>query len=317
MGKKISRLIGLILIVVIFSQLDWSSLKQALFQANLTYLIIGLAMTLTSAFASSYRWNYLKKIQGLNYSNTQSFIIYCASHLAGSLTPGRVGEFSKIFYLKNDGHSYGRSAFSVILDRLFDVIFLLLFALFGMLLFLNLFQSATAYLAAGLATLIILIIIYTKAPAIRKLTANLFGRLFDKLIAEKYKSFLKINYQEFLTEVKKMKLTHYLAVFLLTALAWLAFFCQMYVLALSVNINIPFLYLATSVTFAGIVTMLPISYLGLGTRDAILIGLFSVYGITKETAIIFSSLILLTYAVMAIAGFIAWQIKPFKIPTEK
>jgi uncharacterized protein (TIRG00374 family) len=91
----------------------------------------------------------------------------------------------------------------------------------------------------------------------------------------------------------------------------------MFLFAKSLNINIPIVYLAISVTLAGIVSMLPISYLGLGTRDAILVAIFAQFNITKEVTIVFSTLILSTYIIMAGAGLIAWQINPLKLHKRK
>lgn len=95
-------------------------------------------------------------------------------------------------------------------------------------------------------------------------------------------------------------------------MSWLVYYYQMAILAKSVGLHLPFLFLAVSVTIAGLVTMIPISYLGIGTRDIILIGLFSFFNISQETTIVFSGLILSTYVVMAILGFACWLKKPLK-----
>ena len=121
MIKKISRLIGIVIIILILRKLDFSEIKEIVLKANKYYLVLGLSLTLVGAFIKSVRWNYIKHIQSINYSIKDSFIMYCAGILMGIMTPGRLGELAKIFYIKKDGYSYGKSALSIIFDRIFDI----------------------------------------------------------------------------------------------------------------------------------------------------------------------------------------------------
>ncbi len=308
MGKKLSRIIGIVIIAVIISRLDFAELKNMFSRAETSYLIWGLALTLLSAFAKAWRWNYLKKSQGIKYGLMDSFIIYCASHLAGALTPGRVGELAKIFYLKKDGYSYGQSMFSVVWDRIFDMIFLTVFSALGMFFFFNYFRPEIPYVLALIAAAVIIFLLAAKTKIIKKIIA-LF---FNLLIPAKSRDYWRLNWQEFMSDLKKLKFKHYLVITLITIMSWLVYYYQMAILAKSVGLHLPFLFLAVSVTIAGLVTMIPISYLGIGTRDIILIGLFSFFNISQETTIVFSGLILSTYVVMAILGFACWLKKPLK-----
>jgi len=86
----------------------------------------------------------------------------------------------------------------------------------------------------------------------------------------------------------------------------------MYILALGINIHIPFSYLVFAVTMAGFISLIPISISGIGTRDAALILLFAPFAILKEQAIVFSTLILLMFLFAAVIGLICWFIKPIK-----
>lgn len=308
MGKKISRLIGILIIVFILSRLNLVEIKEIFLRVNKYYLIGGLILTIAVAFIKALRWNYLKKTQEIKYSIPDSFIMYCAGILAGMTTPGRLGELSKIFYLKKDGHSYGKSLLSVTLDRLFDIFFLLIFATIGMFFFSGLFEKEIPYFIG----LTVLILIFSYLSIKTNLLKKSFLKIFNFLIPAKYQKSWQINLQDFINDLKNLKSKHYISILGITILVWFMYYFQMLIFAKSIGINIPFLYLAISVTIAGIVTMIPISYSGIGTRDLILISLFSFFLISQELAVAYSSLILSTHILMAIFGFICWLKKPIR-----
>jgi len=313
MIKKISRLIGIVIIILILRKLDFSEIKEIILGTNKYYLVLGLSLTLVGAFIKSVRWNYLKRIQNINYSIKDSFIMYCTGILLGIITPGRLGELAKIFYIKKDGYSYGKSALSIIFDRIFDIVFLVIFSVLGMLFFINFFEKGIILVVISIP--LILIILYFIIQ--NNLIKNAFSKIFRFLIPIKYQKSWQINAQDFINDWKKFKKQNYISIITITSLAWLIYYCQMFILSKSLNINIPFFYLAVSVTIAGIVSMIPISYSGIGTRDLILISFFSVVFISQEMAVAFSSLILLTHLIMVIVGFFCWLKKPISFDKNK
>jgi len=313
MIKKISRLIGVVIIILILRKLDFSEIKEIVLKADKYYLALGLSLTLVSAFIKSVRWNYLKRIQNINYSIKNSFIMYCAGILLGIITPGRLGELAKIFYIKKDGYSYGKSALSIIFDRIFDIVFLIVFSVLGMFFFINFFEKGVILTIISIPFIFIILYFVIRNNLIK----SFFSKIFNFLIPVKYQKSWQINTQDFIDDWKKFKRQNYIYVIAITSLAWLIYYCQVFILAKSLNLNIPFLYLAVSVTIAGIVSMIPISYSGIGTRDLILISLFSIISISQEMTIAFSSLILSTHLIMVVVGFFCWLKKPISFDKNK
>lgn len=309
MIRKISRLIGVVIIVFILSKLDLTEIKEIFFSSNKYYLIFGFLLTIVSIFAKSLRWNYLKKIQGIKYSITNSFVMYSASLLVGLATPGRLGELSKLFYLKNDGYSYGKSLFNVVIDRLFDMFFLLVFGAAGMFFFFNLFKKEIPYILIFTVIALIFVYLFIKTNLLKAI----LSRAFNFIIPVKYQKSWQVNLQDFIVDLKSLKAKHYLFALAITCISWLLYYFQMSIFARAIGIDISFLYLAISTTVAGIVTMIPISYSGIGTRDLVLITLFSLVFISKESAVTLSSLILFTHIFMAIMGFVCWLKKPLRL----
>jgi len=253
-------------------------------------------------------WNYIKRRQGIKYSLKDSLIMYWSGMSAGFITPGRIGELTKALYLKKDGYSFGKSFVSVFLDRVSDLFFLGLFVTIG-LFFLFIDITKQIYFILLIVFLMAIIII----SAIKKKWLNrVLKSFFRVIIPNEYKNSWETNSQEFLNDIKTYNIKNYLIIFLITLFSYSFYYLQMYLLAKGCNLNIPFLYLAFSLTVAGLITLLPISVSGIGTRDAALILLFSSFAISTEQVITFSSLIVLTSLFTMIIGIFAWIIKPFR-----
>jgi len=64
---------------------------------------------------------------------------------------------------------------------------------------------------------------------------------------------------------------------------------------------------------SNLISFIPISISGLGTRDAILIYLFSLIGLKPELAVSYAFLIFITFFVSGgLMGFVAWWIHPLE-----
>lgn len=311
--RKYLFLLGLILFALILSRSNLGEIFQSIKNVSYFHLILAILIIFPMLFNKALCWNYIKKQQGIKYSFKDSFLMYCSGLYIGILTPGRLGEMAKAIYLKKDGYSLGKSLVGVFLDRLSDFVFLLVFIFLGSLFLLTVFQKQILILIGGLLIAVSLIIIFFKVGLIRWA----FNKAIRVFIPEKYQNSWKINFQEFTNDLKIYKLKNYLIILLITAFSWLFYYLQMYILAKGLNINVPLLYLAISVTIAGFIALIPISISGIGTRDAALILLFAPFLIAKEQVIAFSALILLMILFGALIGLICWLIKPITLSTRK
>lgn len=310
MWKKYSFIVGIIIFILILFKIDLSKLVNILNKINYFYFGLACLMLIFLIIIKSYRWNYLKKKQTINYSFKDSFLMYNTGLFLGILTPGRLGDLSKIFYLKNDNYSLGKSSVSVILDRLSDLLFLIVFGYLGMFLFFSFFQNFIIILTIIFILIPILMFVSLK----NKLIQIFLKKIFNSLIPLKYQKSWQLNFQDFIKNLRCYKFKEYFSVFLITLLSWLIYYSQMFFLAKSIGItNISPLYLSISVTITAFVILLPISFLGLGTREATLIFLFSLFNISKELSVSFSLLMLSMTLLGALIGSICWFIKPIHI----
>jgi len=282
--KKYSFLIGFVILGIIISKIDLRNLIGALQQANYFLIVISILILIPNFLIRSWRWNYFKKIQGIKFKLIDSFLIYLVGFLIGIITPAKIGELSKIIYLKDQNNSIGKSLVSVFLDRLLDIIYFLIFGYFAFIFTLQGLTDQINFIHLILITSLLVLIIL-----IRLGWHKIFiKKLFYWVIPKRYQSELKINFSDFLTDFKLIKPKNYIIAFVVTIVSWLIYYYQIYLFALSVNLDIPFITLAIAVTIATLVVLVPISFLGIGIREATLVVLLQAYTGDISKIILFS-----------------------------
>jgi uncharacterized protein (TIRG00374 family) len=76
--------------------------------------------------------------------------------------------------------------------------------------------------------------------------------------------------------------------FLVSFFSWVVFYTELYFIAQLFNIYIPYITFIFMLAIVSSIAIIPVSIYGLGTRDATLVALFSLYNIPPENSISFS-----------------------------
>ena len=247
-------------------------------------------------FLKAYRWKKIMDAQEIRYSFENTFLMYGASYLFGLITPGKIGEFSRMAYLKKDNHPMGKVLFGNLLDKLSDLFFVILFIAFAALFIPRLpdftFKYSQLLKWAGGGLLLAVVI---------------FGFIYIKNKDKLYNFF-----SEIFTEIKRLKIYNLLFVFVITAVIWFLFFILIYFIGVSIGITktAGFFYLSFTAAVSNLISLLPISVLGVGTREAVFIFLLAPLGIPTELIILFSLLVLVNYLSMFFICLACWLKKP-------
>jgi hypothetical protein len=108
--------------------------------------------------------------------------------------------------------------------------------------------------------------------------------------------------------------------FILSLIGWIVRFSLLFGISHLFSINIPFISFILIIAVANVVASLPISIYGLGTREATLITLFSIFSVPPETIL---SLSLFWFAIIWLSPSIAGAVitiiesKNLKKPLQK
>lgn len=308
MKKNFHKIIGIVILAFILYKINIAAVIELLSKTNIRYLIFVFIFAIPVIMLKSWRWCYLLKMQSINYDFKDAFLVYLSSGFLGIITPGKIGEFAKIFYIREDkGINIGKAFSSVFADRFLDLGVLLLFGFWGIFHF-SIVQN-TALLVLILLMFIFFLILLTNKQISTKLLQ--FVEQWHLLKGHRTKIKEYCNYFfDAIDDFKNIKL--YIPV-ITTFIAYAIFYYQCYLMALSLEISISFLNVIFCISIANLISLIPISISGIGTRDASLIFLFSYLGLTKEAAVSFSIIFLfILYASVGVFGGIAWWMKPLK-----
>ena len=306
------RYLGVLFLILILTNIDVKLSLKYLSNINPFLCLLVLVLNVPQFFIKSLRWNQLLKQQKVIYSALDSFNIYISSIFIGFITPGRLGEFIKAVYLKSDkGVSLSKGMSSVLVDRLFDLYLLIILGLIGIWKFDILGKLSN--------TSLFLLIIFVLFPLIilnKQLMGKLIGLIYKFVIKKKAQLRDKIEerFEDFYNGINQLINLELIFSALLTCLSYLVFFIQCYLIAIAMGISINFITITLFMVISNLISFIPISISGLGTRDATLIYLFSLINLTPELAVSYAFLVFITFFVCGgLMGAVAWWLRPLKL----
>jgi uncharacterized protein (TIRG00374 family) len=302
---KLVRCLGIIFFLYLILTADFHTLYNRWEKISWLYIfplpfISGLMLTLRAA-----RWRLLLKTQGVCISPRATWVTYAMGVFWGMVTPGRLGDLTKAFYVhERTGFDWSRSLSSALVDRLLDIGFMGVAAIWAVTylgfpnkIFAIILNSNFVFMS-GLIFAIFLILI-TMMKAFRHAEKSWF------LFASK----LKIG----MNDAKVMLKIEGWNCVLLTFLAYGLYFILTIFLAKSIKLPLMSFQVVAAIILVGIASYLPISIAGLGTREAMLLLVMNQLEIENglELTLIFSSMFFVfCFVVPGSIGFICFWRQP-------
>jgi uncharacterized protein (TIRG00374 family) len=302
-----------VLLILLLVQWDLRHVVSMLLHADPIWVALSTIMILPLMAIKTVRWQGILFSQSIRYRFWPAYVAYFAGLFVGFLTPGRLGELTKALYVWRDCKqgssqpvSFARSFSGVIADRIFDlgaVMFVSFLALANLVLDFTVWLALSAVGMVFIAALIVLLNPHTFAWL--QHIGLRFGTVGRKLFAE----------DGWITEIRQglcqLRGIHLLAAAILTALAYGLYFWQCYWLSLALRLPLNYAQVSYVVALGGMVTLLPVSISGLGTREATMVAYLGAWGVPAEAALGFSLLVFATfYLGGSLIGAAAWLWRP-------
>lgn len=301
------RLAGLVLLVVLLIRLDFSEIGAALQDADLRLIALAVLCVIPLIAVKTVRWQGILQAQAIRMAFGPALLAYFGSLFVGFLTPGRLGEFIKAVHVQHDCDVPLAQAFSTVLaDRLFDLYTLLAVG-----------SAALLTLAlAGYELLAVLgLVVVLTLPLMLFLRDDTFG--WVRHVGLRFGAVGRTLFAEdgILPQIRVglLHLTWRWTAWAtgLTVVAYGIFFGQCYLLARALDLAVGFVPVMFAVALGSLVTLIPVSISGLGTREAAMIAYLDTAGISAEAALSFSLLVFVTFYIAGgVIGALAWWIKP-------
>lgn len=295
-------LIGLALFIFVLFSIDISQVIAILKATSLNFLLLGVFLIPMEAVLKTWKLQVAVNTHD-PYSFKDSLLTYLVGLPFGAVTPGKLGDFAKIFTLRKRTGLRMITGFSIlVVDRFIELMALLFLVLVG----LFVIRAKT-----GLTILIPLIVLVLMGLALfillsEEYTKRLARLVYKIIIPQRYHDRLKSSFSSFYAGISKIVRDHgsFLGMIMISLLGWLTISTRVYFYSRSLGMHIDYFYFALSFPVVTFVELMPISIMGLGTREYALIILLGLLGIGREHAV---SLSLMAFALgqvpLMIAGY--------------
>ena len=279
--KKVKPLIKLsftaLFVLLIFSMFDFYAIWDEICVVSFWLYLVPIFGHFVLMTIKALRWKLLLNSLQINCSYAEALKAYTAGFAFGTFTPGQLGDMGKVMLIEDASGKRKRALISSLTDRFWDLLGLIVFT-GGCAFFLFFAQiKLSGLFLYGLFFCIACLLL---APWIY--------RIAQKLILRKMK-----------TDIGELFVDWHWS-FLLTLLALFVQFLRWAVLALA--FKLPIFTAASSAMIGTLVALVPISFGGLGTREATIAAVFSYSGLDPVIGISFSFLMFGCYLVGAMVG---------------
>ncbi|NJN75634.1 MAG: flippase-like domain-containing protein [Synechococcaceae cyanobacterium RL_1_2] len=300
MKKIISIVVSVLILVLIYWKLDFEALIKIFYQCDLKWLIISTAMVIPLNIFTAWRLQHLMPTDStLGFWEANKLTI--VANVLNMVLPSKMGEVVKAYFMKDRGHLSGNLALSlVIFEKCCDFLALLGWCVFG----LGFYPQVDKPWWLGLVTLVIAasIGLFTLTLCSTGFANFFFNRIIQfspAKIAEKIttlKESWQLMHQYFWQDGKKLFLVASNSIFL-----WFLHLLQIWLYILTLKTSIPFLANLALSPLAILAGLMPLTFGGVGTRDAAIIVLYQPY-LPQVTAVALGLLCTTRYLVPAILG---------------
>lgn len=278
---KIFISIGLLLMLIYVAEMP--SVFSKIKDVNIYYIFGCVAILCCAQLLSSVRWQKILKADGVKIPLWYLFSSYMIGMFANNFMPTSIGgDIVKTYDIYRITKNMTLSFLSVFLERFTGLIILLILSWLGVSI---VWQSASAdtlgiWIVINVSCITVVLCFVNRATAERIQTYLDTSRMFQKItgIGGAFKAVRSFT-------TKKILLAELLLISVPIQLITVIIY---YVLSQSIGVNISFVFLLFTVPLITILSLLPISLGGLGVRESTTVLMFSIDGISPESALALS-----------------------------
>lgn len=298
MKRLLSVCISLAILAFLYSKVDAKFAFESLKNADLRYLSLSIIFMVPVVILSTLRLYWITPKQHRpSYFQLQRLILL--ANTLNMVLPAKLGDISKAYFLKTHHNIKGSSALSIILiEKAGDMLGLCFLCVFGICLFGDFSSPFSTYLML-ISFIIICGLITLQSRKLGHISFYFIQKILPTFIVKKIRPFF-LSWASTIRYIKKNSYT--LSTLLAASLAnSFAHFFGIWLMFLSVFPELPFALHSALTPLAILAGLVPLTFSGVGIRDAALVGLYSQY-VPSEVSIAFGILMTLRLLAYAIPG---------------
>jgi len=281
--KKIVPVIGLFILIYLVIDIGPEKIIATFLKISPIYIFIAAALTFPRLLIRNTQWQLLLKKQKIQVSFLKSLKIFLIGYFYGSVTPGYLGQMIRIPYMKDaTKEPLGKLFVNSTIETAVHGMSLYIMMLIGAFLVADQYPEIFFGACIFVGTSVLIYAFFIKKERGEKTFHFLIKLFIPKRFAGHMDQFVDTFYNDF------PRIRDYILPFLLGIPAWIIIYSQIYIMGISLDIEVPYFLFLVLYPIANIIAFIPISAAGLGTREATLVFLFSLYGVAPEKAVVLS-----------------------------
>lgn len=297
--RWLPRLFGVALSVIAIVVVGPRDVASGLRVANPWLVGIAAVAVFPLIAPKARRWQIVLADFGIALPWRDAFRFYAIGLWAAIVTPGQLGDGLKAWYVASRGDNLPRALTSVVVDRLFDVLMLLAAASVGVLVYGSAFGAQFVVVSVLAVVVVAGIAVMGRQGVRRRIGLLLPGAVRERVVRHRW--------------VVALREAHLTGTSIALALGWsvisfAATLARIYLCFRALDIRLSVATFVAVVGLSSLAGLLSVS--GIGTRDWAMIALLGREGISHETALAASFLILFLNLTNIVPGFIAWLGNP-------
>jgi uncharacterized protein (TIRG00374 family) len=283
LGKFIP-IIGLLLFVYIIYDIGIDKIFESFRLIPPIYFILALLVFLPKLILATYKWQYISRLQKMEFKFWTLAKLLLISLFYGSVTPGALGLHVRVYFIKSrTSEPIEKCLANSLIDSWLALMAGLILGLIGSLIILNDHPE--------IFTIILIFLLIYIAVFVFFMGKNRGSKIFMFILS----LFLPADYQKNLDKTISFlykdipRIKDLLFPLCIDLIIWFIAATQVYVLAVAFSIHIPYLpFVLISIISVIISNVIPISVGGLGVREGAFVIMLASYGVPYDIAFVLS-----------------------------
>ena len=272
--RFISIVVSVAILIILYSQIELQRLLEVFQNCDRLWMIISLGMVIPITLFTSWRLQQLMP-QGTKLGFIEANRLILGASVLNMVLPSKMGDIAKAYFMKErDNLSGSLSLAIVIFEKAADMLSLLLWCIFGLLFYPTkdpFFIIITVGISGGLILGLFLLGSRRVADLFFKTTIQISPKGISKKLQSMQISWTQMQ-QYFWEDHKQLLLISITSIFI-----WFLHLLQIWLFIIALKAWTPFLVSLALSPLSILAGLLPVTFAGVGTRDAALILFYQPY----------------------------------------
>jgi len=283
-AKLLLPFIGLGILAYIVYSLDVHKIITAFLSIDPLYIVYALLLTIPLLLIRNSAWLLILKEQKVKIHFFRLMKIYLIGVFYGSISPGYVGQLMRVPYLKEKtGEPYGKLFVNTVIETFVHTLSLYGMMVIGAILVIETLPQLLPLTIIWIVGASLVAVYFVGKKRGDKLFRTLITYLIPKNVKHHFHEFVDTFYLDF------PRFSAMIVPYLLGIITWVIVFSQEYMIVLGLGLAIPYFSFLFLFPIANTAGFLPITFAGLGVREAAAIFIFTtLFSATSEQIFVLS-----------------------------